>query len=86
MEGDENLMPFEWMVSRVCEEFHCLPTQAVRELKNDPHRMALDIIHLRGYAYAKHVLDTAKSARDIPKGVDVTQVMEIQAKIMKEGG
>ena len=79
-------MPFEWMVSRVCEEFHCLPSQAVRELMNDPRRMALDILHLRGYAYAKDALDNAKSSKDIPKGVNIQQVMEIQAELMKGDG
>jgi hypothetical protein len=80
------MMPFEWMVSRVCEEFHCLPSQAVREIMDDPQQMALDIIHLRGYAYAKETLENAKSSRDIPRGVNVEQVLEIKAEIMKEDG
>jgi hypothetical protein len=79
-------MPFEWIVSRICEEFNCLPSQAVDELMNDPRRMALEILRLRSYAHAKYTLETATTARDIPKGVNVDQVLEIQKEIMERGG
>jgi len=77
-------MPFEWMVSRVCDEFGCLPSAAYRELMNDPSGMALDIMRLRNYARSKDILDHAKSAKDIPDGADVKQVMEIKKELMKE--
>lgn len=79
-------MPFEWLVSRVCEEFNCLPSAAVREIMDDPGGMAMEIIRLRHYARTKDILDNAKTAADIPRGVDVSQVLEIQAEIMRGGG
>lgn len=85
MEGDNEHVPFEWMVSRVCEEFGCLPSAAVREIKDDPNGTAMEIMRLRHYARTKELLDNAKTSADIPKGVDVSQVMEIQAEIMKGG-
>ena len=86
MEGDRSQMPFEWLVSRVCEEFSCLPSQAVKELMDDPLQMATEIMHLRSYAEAKHILDSATSQEDIPKGMDksIGLVLKIQAQIMTE--
>ena len=80
------MMPYEWLVSRVCEEFNCLPSAAIREIMDDPCGMALKIMNLRHYARVKDVLDSAKSEKDIPRGCDVSQVMEIQAEIMRGGG
>lgn len=41
--------PALWLVSQVCEEFGCLPSQAVRELEGDPERMVIKIMTLRAY-------------------------------------
>ena len=40
---------------------------------DDPNRLALDIIEMRAYAAAKHALDTAQSAEEIPEG----EIMDI---------
>ena len=66
-------------VTRV--QFGCLPSAAVRELRT-PKGTAMEM-RLRHYARTKELLDNAKTSADIPKGVDVSQVMEIQAEIMK---
>jgi len=71
------------VVSRICEEFHCLPTEAVKELLDDPLNMALEIMELRAYARAKEVLDNAKSKNDVPSSPMVDMVMEIQAELAK---
>jgi hypothetical protein len=52
------------MVSRVCEGFSCLPGQAKRELDNDPERLALQILDVRGYMAAKQAFDHAKDKVD----------------------
>lgn len=44
-------------MSAVCEEFHCLPSQAVRELETDPSRLALTIMALRSYRRTLDALD-----------------------------
>jgi len=67
------------MVSRVCEEFGCLPSEAVRELeRNGP--MCDDIIYLRSFARAKEWSEKDDDAQ----GLMVDQVMEIRAEVLRE--
>jgi len=40
------------MVSRLCEEFHCLPTVAEKLWLDDPQDTAIQILELRAYANA----------------------------------
>lgn len=84
MEGNPNIpVPFEWIVSRICEEFHCLPSEAKKELLDDPSQMALDILELRAYARAKKVLDNAKRSEDVPDSPMIDRVFLIQHEILK---
>lgn len=46
-----------WLLSRVCEEFHCLPDEGERLVMDDPAHRAIDIIELRAYAQAKAAFD-----------------------------
>lgn len=71
------------MVSRVCEEFHCLPSAAIRELMSDPANMALDIIELRAYASAKHAVDTTELKKLPKKDASIDRVFEIKHEILK---
>ncbi len=50
------MSPFEWIVSRICEEFHCRPTEAMQELRDDRWRLTFAILEMRAYAHAKHPL------------------------------
>ena len=87
MEGESN-PPFEWVVSRVCEEFGCLPSEALRELLDEPRGMALDILELRAYARTKEQMDHAKEQTDMPSGPMAEWVWKIQAELhrrRKEG-
>jgi hypothetical protein len=81
--NEEAKPPFEWVVSRICEEFHCLPTAALTELLDDPAGMAIEILELRAYARAKESLDNAKSKNDVPDSPMIDMVMEIQADLAK---
>ncbi len=63
------MSPFEWIVSRICEEFHCRPTEAMQELRDDRWRLTFAILEMRAYAHAKHRLDHAQkgeSLEDVP--------------------
>lgn len=86
-EGDA---PFEWLVSRACEEFSCLPSQAVRELLDDPQQLALDVMELRAYARTKDALDNAKRPEDEPSGPMVEVVWDVMNELLRrrreEGG
>ena len=84
MEGDNDAEPpFEWVVSRICEEFHCLPTEAVNEMLDDPCNMALDILELRSYARMKDQIDRTKKETDMPTGPMAEWVWRVTAEISR---
>ena len=83
MGGEDVNPPFEWAVSRICEEFHCLPSEAMKEIMDDPSQMAFDIMELRAYAAAKEALDNAKKESDIPKSPMVEKVWEVIGELVK---
>lgn len=83
MEGEEVEPPFEWIVSRICEEFSCLPSEALRELLDDPNNMALDIIELRAYARTKQQIDDARKQEDMPSGPLADLVWQVQHEIVR---
>jgi len=84
LEGDYGAdLPFEWIISRVCEEFNCLPSAAIREIKNDPAQMVFDIMELRAYANTKEMLDNSKDKMDIKHTPMVEKVFEVVNELVK---
>jgi len=73
--------PWEWLVSRVCEEFGCLPSAAIRELEEMPVGLVFDVMALRSYARTKDRVDAAKKASDMPTGPVADLVLDVQAEI-----
>jgi hypothetical protein len=61
------------VISRICEEFGCLPSQALHE----PLQLALDVMDLRAYAQGKHLFETTKDAKDLPDGPTMDWVYRI---------
>ena len=53
-------------ISRVCEEFGCLPSAAEAELNRQPVGWLEEIIEARRYAETKRAFDGAKDKRDVP--------------------
>lgn len=53
---------------------------------DDPLQMATEIMSLRAYAEAKHILAAATAPEDIPRGMEqsIEQVMQIQAQLIEE--
>lgn len=51
-------------MSRICEEFHCLPSEALREWLTAPCGLIEEVLEARHYAAAKAMVD----AKDAPKG------------------
>ncbi len=76
--------PYEWIVSRVCEEFNCLPTRAQWELENDPDGMAIRIIKLRAYAAAKRAFDEAQDAGQLEKALEANPMVKVAQEIAHE--
>ena len=77
MEGEDSDPPDEWIISRICEEFNCLPSEALGELMDEPRGMALDIMELRAYARAKDALDNAEKKEDVADDPMVAKVWEV---------
>lgn len=73
-------MPWEWLVSVMCEEFPGLtPSQALAE----PFPLLLNIIELRGYARAKQAYERADDPFD-PKQLPQTDLVKEVREIRKE--
>lgn len=75
--------PHEWVVSRVCEEFGCLPSHAVRELEDGDADLVFTILEMRAYARTKEMVDRAERKADLPNTAAVRRVLEIELEAMK---
>ena len=64
----------------MCEEFHCTPLEALEQ----PYDLALTIMHMRGYAEAKRMIDNARSQGDIVPGPAIDEVREIKEQLWQE--
>lgn len=73
------------MISRICDEFHCLPSQAERELARDPE-LVFDILQLRGYAQTWQQMEDADDEKGIkaPTGKLADLVGDIEVELWQE--
>lgn len=74
--------PDEWIISRVCEEFHCLPAEAIDAIENDIGGLIFTIIELRSYAKAKEEFDSTPMEKR-RKSAMMDKVSEIRTEIAK---
>ena len=44
-----------WFLSRICEEFNCLPSAAIQEWEDQPAGLLESIIDMRAYAAAHRI-------------------------------
>lgn len=80
LEGEEDgAAPEAWLISRLCEEFGCRPSEALDE----PAGLTLEIMELRAYARAKAELEAAQKEEDVPRTPMVERVWEVQGEIWK---
>jgi hypothetical protein len=87
LDGDPGTPPpGEWIVSRICEEFGCLPSQAVRELEDGDADLVFTILEYRSYARAKQTIDAAQSAADVTPTPMTTMVFAVQAELQARLG
>lgn len=85
LDGEDVEPPFSWLLSRVCEEFSCTPSQAYREIMDDPTSSAMEIMRLRGYARAyDKVMQARKQKQGEPSGPDVEIVYLTQHEVVQE--
>jgi hypothetical protein len=66
----------------VCEEFQCLPSQAVAELEaND--ELVFDVMEARAYSRTKSALDNARDEKDVPDTPMLDWVFRVQQELMR---
>ena len=49
----------EWLISRVCEEFHCLPMAALDAIEDDAEGLIPVVLELRAYERATSAWERA---------------------------
>lgn len=80
LEGEEDgAAPEAWLISRLCEEFGCRPSEALDE----PAALTLEIMELRAYARAKAELEAAQKEEDVPRTPMVERVWEVQHALLQ---
>ena len=61
----------EWLIGRVCEEFHCRPSEAL----NEDFATVMQIMTRRAYRDAKAVLDNTDNEKDLPNSPVLDEVV-----------
>ena len=73
--------PQEWIISRVCEEFGCLPDAARRAMEQDSGGSIFQIMDYRSLANAKTRLDSA-DAKNTPTDKSATRYLQLQMELV----
>lgn len=73
-------MPWEHYIGRLCEEFQCLPSEALAELERVPVGLLETIIDYRSYAAAKAMVDADPKAQ----GERAQLVKQIEFELVAE--
>lgn len=67
-----------WLLAKIGETFHVLPSAAARALDEDPERTDLTCASLLGYASVKRAYDRAKGDDDKLKHIDEDQLARVR--------
>ncbi len=76
-------VPSAWIISRVCEEFHCTPSVAIAELERDYRRIIFEILRMRVYAAAKHRFDNMSKGEKLDDVPMIEDVIRNEVAIVK---
>jgi hypothetical protein len=74
LDGDPVRPPFEWVVSRVCEEFHVDPIRALDVWRRN-RALVVAVMDLRAYARAYDRVDRARDDEQFAGDVYVDKVL-----------
>lgn len=72
----------ELLISRVCEEFGCLPSEALREIEEGPAGLVWRVIELRDFARAVRAVEDAE--RDRGRELEHTPMVELVKEMREE--
>lgn len=81
MRGLNEPLPDEWLISRVCQEFKCLPSEAKRELQRDP-QLVFDVLELRHYVQTREAILNAKDKTQVPTGPMADLAADIEFEVL----
>lgn len=70
-------MPYAFWISVLCEAFHCVPSQAEREMERCGPGWLEEVLEARQYAEAFHMVMNAQSRSDVPSSPIVDLVRKI---------
>lgn len=70
-------------MSRICEEFGCLPSEAIAELEKDYRKHIFQIMQMRVYAQAKRRLDNMKKGENLDDVPMIEDVLKNDVSIAK---
>ena len=76
-------MPATYWIARICEEFSCLPTAAVREWRRAPDGLIAQVIEARAFAATYHLYDRTDDKSTLPPSPMIDLVREIEMAAMK---
>lgn len=84
--GSSRTQPIELLISRVCEEFKCLPTRAMWELENDPDQVVLRVLLVRDFMRVREAWEahTKDEKHPKPEGALADLFIEIEAEVTRE--
>mgnify|MGYP005812539395 FL=1 len=75
--------PSAWIISRICEEFHCTPSVAIAELDQDYRRLIFEIMRMRVYAAAKSRFDNMSKGEKLDDVPMIEDVIRNEVEIVK---
>jgi len=79
---DDGPAPLEFVIGRICQEFHCLPSAAIRELDTLPYGLITEILQCLAYARAKAAYDARGQKTHEPPLTDL--VIEHDFALVRE--
>jgi hypothetical protein len=62
----------------MCEEFSCVPTEAVREWRRAPDGLIVQVMEARAFAATWRMYDAAEKKTDLPASPMLDLVIEIE--------
>lgn len=68
LDGEQPHLP-EWLLSRICEEFGCRPSEALEE----DAALVMDILELRHYAQVKALVEDPNTDEDRLQAIGVDE-------------
>lgn len=70
-----------WVISRVCEEFNCLPDAARAALEDDTNGSIFQIMQLRSLANAKQRIDGV-DGKNMPTDATAQRYLQLQMELV----